>query len=265
MIFKKFVNRSLQKKPFNVLLLTATITPPSGVPLLERTDPQLRLQDYEKALQFYLQFVNKGIDAIIFAENSNSDVSSLRSIVEQLGLADAVEFLVFDGLDYPISYGRAYGEFSLINYTMRNSQTIAVHKENLLVWKITGRYLIRNLAQIIAYKPSNTDLYVNSRKFPIPWADMYLLVWTLKAYKDFLSLILDDMIAEPTLQVHPEQVFINLIEQYSGDLKMQRRFNVTPLIDGARGSDNQNYSQGRSLRKYYIRSFANKLLPWLWI
>jgi len=265
MIFKKFANRSLQKKPFNVLLLTATITPPSGVPLLERTDPQLRLQDYEKALQFYLQFVNKGIDAIIFAENSNSDVSSLKSIVEQFGLADAVEFLVFDGLDYPISYGRAYGEFNLINYTMRNSQTIAIHQDNLLVWKITGRYLIRNFAQIMAHKPSNIDIYVNSRKIPILWADMYLLVWTIKGHETFLRNILNDLVAESTLQVQPEQVFMNLLEQNLGNLKVQRRFNVTPLIDGTRGSDNQNYSQGGNLRKYYIRSIANKLLPWLWI
>ena len=113
MLFKQFSNQSLQKQNFNVLLLTATITPPAGVPLLARTDPKARLQDYEKGLQFYLQFINKGIDAIVFAENSNSDVSTLKNIVTQSGLQDAVEFLVFGGLDYPPSYGRAYGNLNL--------------------------------------------------------------------------------------------------------------------------------------------------------
>ena len=265
MLFKQFSNQSLQKQNFNVLLLTATITPPAGVPLLARTDPKARLQDYAKGLQFYLQFINKGIDAIVFAENSNSDVSTLKNIVTQSGLQDAVEFLVFDGLDYPPSYGRAYGEFKLIDYAMAHSQTIKNHKDNLLVWKITGRYIIRNIAKIIARKPSNIDIYVNLRKFPILWADMYLLVWTTKAYEAFFSKILTNMIADPSLKVQPEEVFIKLLEQPLECLKVRKRFNVIPFIDGARGSDNQNYSEGRNLRKYYIRSSINKLLPWLWI
>jgi hypothetical protein len=264
-LFKKFPNQALQNRSFNVILLTATITPPSGVPLLARTDPKDRLQDYEKGLQFYLKFVGSGIDAIIFAENSNSDISTLQKIVNQSGLQDKVEFLVFDGLDYPASYGRAYGEFKLVDYAMNHSQTIKIHKDNLLVWKITGRYIIRNMSKIIKRKPSNIDIYVNSRKFPIPWADMYLLVWTMKAYEKFLSKILSNMIAEPSLKVQPEQVFINLLDQPLGDLKVKRRFNVTPLIDGARGSDNQNYSKGGNLRKYYIRKFMNIVFPWLWI
>ncbi len=265
MLFKKFINRSSQKQTFNVMLLTATITPPAGVPLLARYDPKTRLQDYEEALQFYLQFINKGIDAIVFAENSNSDISTLQNIVDQAGLQDQVEFLVFDGLDYPASYGRAYGEFKLIDYAMAHSQTISQHQENLLVWKITGRYIIKNFAKILSRKPKNIDLYVNSRKIPKPWADMYLLVWTLKAYETFLVKIRNEMIAEPTLQFQPEQAFSKLLEQPLVHLKIKKRFNVTPLIDGARGSDNQNYSKGKNLRKYYIRSIASKLLPWLWI
>ncbi len=256
---------ALPVKSFNVLLLTATITPPSGAPLLARTDPKDRLQDYEKGLKFYLQLIGKGIDAIVFAENSNSDISTLQNIVNESGLQEAVEFIVFDGLDYPLGNGRAYGEFKLIDYAMKHSQTISNHQDNLLVWKITGRYIIRNIAKIIARKPPNIDIYVNSRKFPIPWADMYLLVWTLRGYENFLGKIRNEMIAEPSLQFHPEQTFIKLLEEPLGDLKVRRRFNVTPLIDGARGSDNQNYSEGRNLRKYYIRSIVNKLLPWLWI
>jgi hypothetical protein len=56
-----------------------------------------------------------------------------------------------------------------------------------------------------------------------------------------------------------------LLEQPLEGLKVQKRFNIIPFIDGARGLDNQNYPEGRNLRKYYIRSIANKLLPWLWI
>jgi hypothetical protein len=42
----------------NVLLLTATVTPPPGVPSLQRTNPAERLRDYEEALSFYLPLVD---------------------------------------------------------------------------------------------------------------------------------------------------------------------------------------------------------------
>ncbi len=40
-----------------VLIMTATITPKSGVPTLMRTDPAERLEDYRRALSFYLEFI----------------------------------------------------------------------------------------------------------------------------------------------------------------------------------------------------------------
>ena len=89
-------NKASQSKQSNILLLTATITPPAGVPLLQRANPQDRLQDYERALKFYLQLLNGCIDSIVFAENYNSDVSVLRNIVAQSGFTERVEFIVFD-------------------------------------------------------------------------------------------------------------------------------------------------------------------------
>ena len=65
----------------NIAMLTATITPPSGVPGLARTDPAVRLADYRSALDFYMSCFDRGLDSIVFADNSNSDVSSLHELV----------------------------------------------------------------------------------------------------------------------------------------------------------------------------------------
>ncbi len=48
-----------------VLLITATISPPEGVPNLARTDPAQRLSDYEWALPAYLELFHAliGIDS----------------------------------------------------------------------------------------------------------------------------------------------------------------------------------------------------------
>ena len=69
----------------NVLLLTATVTPPAGVPSLQRTNPAQRLRDYEEALSFYLPLVGTTFDAIVFAENSASDITSLKQMTTRFG------------------------------------------------------------------------------------------------------------------------------------------------------------------------------------
>ena len=260
-------NKASQSKQSNILLLTATITPPAGAPLLHRANPHDRLQDYERALKFYLQLLNRSIDSIVFAENSNSDVSTLQNMVAQSGFTERVEFLVFDGLDHPPIYGRAYGEFKLNDYVMNNSQIInsPIQNKEILVWKVTGRYIVKNLDQIIARKPSTFDIYYNCRHVPKRWADMFLMSWTIKGYQACLQNMYHKLIADKEQLLQPEEVFIDLMEQPIPNIKIVRRFNEIPLIDGLRGSDNQNYSEGKNLWKFYIRSIACKLFPWLWI
>ena len=133
-------NKTSDRKKSNILLLTATITPPAGVPLLHRANPQDRLQDYERALNFYLPLLNRCIDSIVFAENSNSDISTLQNMVARSGFTERVEFLVFDGLDHPSIYGRAYGEFKLNDYVMNNSQIInrATHTARRSFYRLDG-------------------------------------------------------------------------------------------------------------------------------
>lgn len=253
---------------FNLLLLTATITPSEGVPFLKRSDPSIRLQDYEKALKFYLPLLNKCIDSIIFAENSNSDISNLRDLVNQAGATKQVEFIVFDGLDYPPHYDRAYGEFKLIDYVMNHSQLIHKQDQEIIVWKVTGRYIISNLGKIISSKPSNFDIYCNFRKIPKPWAEMYLIAWTLKGYQACLKNIYHQLKPVMSGEVRvkdPEEVFIDLLEQVAKDIYLVPRFNLTPQVNGVRGWTNENFLEGRNFYKYYIRSVACKLFPWLWI
>src|ERR1700691_3034022 len=106
----------------NILLMTATITPPPGAILLSRANPKDRLNDYIAALQFYSGLSSKLFSAIVFVENSESDLTALRKIAETSSLP--IEFLSFNGLSYPPQWGRAYGEFHLFDYAMDNSTTL---------------------------------------------------------------------------------------------------------------------------------------------
>ncbi|PZV18481.1 MAG: hypothetical protein DCF22_01810 [Leptolyngbya sp.] len=253
-------------KTKNVLLLTATITPKSGVPNLKRTDPALRLKDYEQAFKFYLSKLNQCCDAIVFAENSNSEISSLEKLVKERNLSDQVEFIVFNGLDYPPHYDRAYGEFKLIDYAMENSAIIARQPENTIVWKITGRYIVENIDKLINRQPNNFGIYCNFRNFPKHWVDTFLIAWTPKAYQTCLQNIYQKLrLNEPDVPTNSgaEELLRKWFDQQS-NIKFVRRFKVTPLIEGFRGADNRGYTTN-DLWKFRVRSSINTLFPWLWI
>lgn len=252
------------KQP-NILIMTATITPPSGVPFLKRTDPLARLQDYQKSLKFYLSCLDKCVDSIVFAENSNSDITSLEEIVRASGAVERVEFISFNGLDHPPEYGRAYGEFKLIDYAVNHSEFIKSRGGESTVWKVTGRYLVKNFCDIVCKQPANFDLYCNLRKIPKPWADMFLLGWSHKGYEDFLKDVYPKLKSDyDSAEVHPEEVFFDLLNA-SNTIRLSTRFSETPQIEGVRGSDNQGYLEGSNRVKFYLRSLGQKMLPWLWI
>jgi hypothetical protein len=248
----------------NVLLLTATITPPGGVPLLRRTDPVQRRADYEQALQFYLSLVGGPVDTVVFAENSNADISSLRTLVRRAGLADRVEFLVFDGLDHPPAYGRGYGEFKLIDHVHGNAKALQECGKDTLVWKVTGRYVVRNIERIISRRPRAFDVYCNFRDWPGRWADMYLLAWSPRGYRKLLAGI-SEHLREDVNRSSPEVRFRDVVEAAPAGVKVVPRFRATPRIDGVRGADNRGYSQGRNIAKFYLRSACQIVAPWLWV
>ena len=165
---------------------------------------------------------------------------------------DRVEFIVFDGLDHPPGYGRGYGEFKLVDYVMSHSRVIDAHRESAAVWKVTGRYLVRNLERIIRRAPSGFDVYCNCRNRPQRWADMFLVAWSSRGHR---SVIRDCYhgLNEEGARASAEVRFRELIDAAPAALRVARRFTVTPLVEGVRGMDNQSYSRGKNLLKFYAR------------
>ncbi len=254
----------------NLLLLTATITPKSGVPNLKRADPTQRLQDYAKALKFYAKQIHHSYDGIVFIENSNSNITSLESMVNSLGIKEKVEFIVFNGLDYPPHYDRGYGEFKLLDYGMSNSKLIAGSEDReTVIWKVTGRYIIQNIDKVIKNAPKNFDLYCNCRNYPKHWVDTYLMAWTPAGYEMCIRDIyprLKTNVAGIPEGTAAEELFRSWLEQrfIRKNSNIVRRFRVTPSLEGIRGADNRNYSADDSW-KFYARNMFQTLTPWLWL
>ncbi len=243
----------------HILLMTATIAP-HNARNLARTDPVARLQDYKEALGFYLGLINRPLHGIVFVENSDSDVSTLRQLVACRGLSGRVEFLCNYGVHLYSEKGRAHGEFKLLDYAMANSVMVIDAGVDHVVWKITGRYTVKNLALMIASAPRGFDAYVDMKDHPRRWMDMRLMAWTSTGYDRIFRGVADDLDSK----TH-EMLMRDYLPKRAQGARLVSRFSKEPFINGVRGWDNNNYSKGSELLKCYVRSVGRVLAPWYWM
>ena len=247
----------------NILLLTATVRPPEGARNLARIDPQLRLADYLAGFEFYLDSLRAGAaDAMVFYENSGFDITCFGAMARKHGLQERVECMSRFGLDYPPQYGRGYGEFRLIDRAMKASALIAEAGERAAIWKITGRYRVRNIAALVHSWPADADLYCHAHDWPRSYVDLYLMAWTRKGHEEIVRGAYRHLRQDETSK-SPELRFREYIESRSFGARVVRRFRHVPLVDGVRAGDNRDFSDLRG--KYLVRAFAMRWLPSAWI
>jgi hypothetical protein len=243
--------------------MTATITPLPGIPALARTDPKLRVQDYQASLAFYSSMLGRCFDAIIFAENSNSDLSPLVAAHAKSRYFDKLEFISFYGLDYKPAYGRGYGEFLLVDHAIDTSKLLLPDD---VIWKVTGRYIVRNIERIVVSRPPTSDLYCHMRNYPYRLCDLFLLAWTRHGYESVIKGIYPKLRNDivPNKHTMEETLLREVLDQSRRHLNIVPRFKVVPIVDGVRGWDNSQYSKKWSV-KIAARRLARICIPSLWI
>lgn len=243
------------------MLLTATIAPGQGAVETADTDASRRLEDYVAALRFYLAELARGtFDRLVFADNSGHPLDRLAAVVAETGTGDRVDLLSFDQRSEP-ALAKFYLELGLIAEALRREPLSSLHAEDR-VWKVTGRYVIRNIADIIRTAPREADLYVNSRNRPLPWTDFYVAAFTTWGFCAAFA----DRASYHEPRVPGEMILRRRID--AGDLASLRvvpRMRRVPRISGVRGYDGRRYDDWRSTTKYYARAMADRLLPRLWI
>jgi len=245
----------------NILLMTATVTPRDS-PELARVDPAMRLQDYAQALRFYLPQLATVIDGIVFVENSDSDVSALRDLASASGFGDRVEFIANYGVHSYPGHDRSLGEFKILERAMDYSRLIADAGADAVIWKVTGRYQVINLREMVVTAPRKFDLYCDLRQRPKDWADLRFMGWTRHGFARVL-----DKAAERLGQDPREPVMYGHIKAHAGDadVRIVTRYRREPLIEGVRGWDNRHYSRGGALLKYYVRAATRRIAPFIHI
>ncbi len=256
------------------LLLTATITPPaSGVPGITRLDAGLRLRDYLEALEFYLRQPSDVIERILFADNSDSDVSAVRDLADRLGQGKEVIVTSHQGLDYDPALGRGYGEMRLLDYLVNDFAPLAQLPPETKVWKGTGRYMLMNIAACVRAAPAQYDLYCDLKNKPHHRFDMRFFSFSLAGYRRIFTGKYHEMREErmtpdgPLFVALPEVQMREFVDPFlaAHDPAIIPRFRVEPYVEGVRAWDNVSYSKGKGMLKYALRVGTRKFAPRVWI
>lgn len=236
----------------NILLLTSTIKPVSNQPQLKLINHLDRLEDYKTALAFYSNLLESDvIDYIIYVDNSGFDLKCHSDIFTHKN----IEWLSYYGLDYPESYHRGYGESRLVDYAFQQSKTLATLATSDKVWRITGRYIIKNLSTIIKLAPDEFDFYCNLRG---KWIDMELLAWSKQGYKQIIENLWQRLATGEATELILAKVVTDNQEK---KLKVIKSQFWPPFIIGRRGTDGGNF-QGRLTKYKFLFQQIFSLLAW---
>jgi len=246
-----------------VLLMTATITPPENCPDLARADPGMRMNDYINALKFYLDIPSQYCDRIIFAENSDTNLEPLQSILKFNHQNKQVEFISFpQGNNFPPKYGKGYGEMLLMDYAMENSKLIS---DQDIIWKATGRLILDNFVKIIQTSSQDYDVYCdlhNDYKILglVHFFDPRFYSFTKKGYDKLFRPHTNKLKA-----AHIEHYFYDVLTKNMDGHKIIPRFKKVPMIRGIVGSSNKDYFTRKKLIQRKFQQVFRTMMPWLWL
>jgi len=249
------------------LVMTATINPPTGMPGVKRSNPKIRMDDYCKALSYYLSLPSHYIDRILFIENSGSDLSILKSIARSVEHNKKVDFIGFTG-NYKPEYGKAYGEFNMLDYGISKSHLLS---DIDIFWKVTGRLKISNLCRIIDTAPQKYQVYCDLRSVPFigerfgsnNWMELRLYSCAVNAYKKiFYSRFSTIHRRNACLE---KDCFTIVQQLATQDRTIVPRFRLQPVFDGYGAHRNVNYQGLAYKTKEIVRTTARLIAPWLWL
>jgi len=246
----------------NIALITSTIAPKKSVFSLKEKDPLLRMEQYKEAFGFYITCLeNKTFDKIVYVDNSGHCLKELSDLASDNGVLSQIEFISYESTIDVKNNSRFYLEINLIDYFIQNSKTLRDYP-SCMIWKVTGRYIISNISEIIKNSKNGYDMYFNYRNIPEKCVDFYLVGFNESAYKKIFASQIDIYkgLTSGELILRKQ---LDIVEK--NNLKILKRLPLTPLISGTRGWDGARYGEGKDLMKYYLRELVLRIFPFLWI
>lgn len=216
-----------------ILFLTACVNP-KGMAYTKLNNPEVRLQQYKEALNWYLENTDL---KILLVENSGCDFSDCY----QRQMTDGrLEFLCFEGNDYDRSRGKGYGEAAIMEYGITHSRLISsAPSECLQIIKVTGRLICQNVKELCERYHNIDTVYSDIGKDD--WngniANSQFVLAPISFWKDYFLPNRENI--DDSARCHFEHLLYDSIGDWKKTGKRHREFWLLPKIIGVSGTNGQ--------------------------
>lgn len=247
----------------SIILMTACINPPK-INLerhsIHRSNPLVRLEDYKKALTFWLNYDDKRIRGIVFIDNSNYDLNILRDLaLNGNTFKRKVEFLQINASPIPKGVHYGYSELELIDAAFENSELI---NEYDFVIKTTGRLYFPKLTKLLNRIKPETKIMTDCRDFEfLNKKANYILTTIFVVQKDFYKKHL--IHKKDKMTSHLEVLFYKILKPLSkenpNEVVIRFPINNEPVGYGAHWDI--SYSSYKKVLMNMLRGTLRWLIP----
>jgi hypothetical protein len=249
-------------KPLYLLVMTATIIPATNAGV-RRADPQIRLDDYKKALRFWLRDPHPATGRILLLENSGADLSELQAIAaDENPHAKPVEILFVPGNEIPEGSNYGYTEMQMLDEGLALS---SLRRQTTHMIKVTGRLTFPTLGNALD-KITPPEFMIDCRRLGFPRRGFDAKTQIFVCSHDFYDRVLRNSRQEMNstdVRLLEHLIFRKVIH-YKGQSGIHLRFpiNVEPL--GYSGFKSRTYgSPGSSLTRG-VRALLRVVAPNYW-
>jgi hypothetical protein len=248
-----------------LLVLTACIDPSSGTARLKLADPEIRLEQYRKALEHWLLATDPRLAKILFLENSGYPLDKLRELVDKGNpLRKQVEFIQVSNNNYPAHLDYGYPELGMLDEATNTSKLMAESKYFI---KATGRLIFPKLSRLLNRLPADY-LFAVDCHLPVyliswsPGVNSNLMIFSVEFYKTQLLDVKSKM--NDVFRNMETLLYYKLMDYYKTPGAILRwPISVDPVGYDAQWGKSYNTPRRRVISA--ARSVGRAFLPGIWI
>jgi hypothetical protein len=251
-----------------LLTMTACVDTKKGGHLSLRSDPKVRLADYEGALRYWLHYPDDRLTKILFIENSGYSLRSLEDIAHKENpLRKNVEFISLDCNWYPPDGHYGYAELRALDLGLQQSE---LRNQTTHMIKVTGRFQFPNLSKLLNRLPADFDVAADARVRGIlrkrderPFITAQIILFSHSFYERHFQRGYEDLGKDGVTFI--EWLFYDKLIPLKGKPGILLRFpcNVDPV--GFPAHRVRSYTHPVQRAVYGLRGVARRLFPAWWV
>jgi hypothetical protein len=257
-------HKSISLNPIYSVVMTACINP--GSTNVHRSDPEVRLKDYENSLKFWLGINDSRIKNIIFIDNSGYSLDSLKSIFNSYNPWNRnCEFISLNCNDIPPRIHYGYAEFKLLDLGLEQSKIIQASD---YIIKATGRYQFPAISRLLNHLPQKYQVVADTRDvsrfvpYPRKNVTVALIILSIDFYQQYLRELYKEMQSLPR-KSFIEDIFYDRLIPMRNEPGIILRFPCNCESQGI-GGNGDSYSSIKKKVLAVCRAVGRVILPNWW-